>query len=226
MNLTRIVKKTMLGLSAVAAAAALVGCGYNNIPTQQEDVRAKWGEVENQYQRRADLVPNLVATVQGAAIQERGTLTAVVEARARATSVNVDPSTLTDPAKFQQFQQAQDGLSSALGRLMVIVERYPDLKANQNFLTLQSQLEGTENRISIARRDYNQSAQAFNTTLRVWPTVIWAKTLYSGEKPFEYFKATAGAEQAPNVDFSGLAPAPAAQAPAQAPAAPASPAAQ
>ncbi|MFT4089716.1 MAG: LemA family protein [Asticcacaulis sp.] len=215
----------MLGLTAIAAATALTACGYNNIPTQQEDVRAKWGEVENQYQRRADLVPNLVATVQGAAIQERGTLTAVVEARAKATSVTVDPSTLTDPAKFQEFQQAQDGLSSALGRLMVIVERYPDLKANQNFLTLQSQLEGTENRISVARRDYNLSAQAFNTTLRVWPTVIWAKTLYSGEKPFEYFKASAGAEQAPNVDFSALAPA--AQAPAQpAPAAAPAPAAQ
>lgn len=160
--------------------------------------------MQDAYQRRNDLVPNLVSTVQGAAIAERGTLTEVVEARAKATSVTVDASTLTDPAKFQQFQQAQDGMSSALGRLMVVVERYPDLKSQQNFTTLMSQLEGAENRISIARRDFNAAAQTYNTTLRSFPQNILASTIHSGSKPMEYFKAAPGADKAPKVDFSGL----------------------
>jgi LemA protein len=206
MSSTKFFKPIVRFLALSFAAVSLAACGVNNIPTTQEGARTAWAEVQNQYQRRADLVPNLVATVQGAAAQERGTLTAVVEARARATQVTVDPSTLTDPAKFAQFQQAQDGLSSALGRLMVVVERYPDLKSNQNFLSLQSQLEGTENRISIARRDYNSAAQAYNLTLRTFPSIVWAKTIYGNEKPMEYFKATTGAEQPPRVDFSAINP--------------------
>ncbi|UDF04229.1 LemA family protein [Asticcacaulis sp. AND118] len=197
--------KRVLGLVAIAAAAmSLTACDVNRIPTQEEAAKAAFSEVQNQYQRRNDLVGNLVNTVQGAAIAERGTLTEVVEARAKATSVNVDASTISDPAKFQQFQQAQDGMSSALGRLMVVVERYPDLKSQQGFLTLQSQLEGTENRISVARRDYNAAAQTYNTTLRSFPQNILAGTIHSGSKPMEYFKAAAGADQAPTVDFSGL----------------------
>ncbi|MDC7682468.1 LemA family protein [Asticcacaulis sp. BYS171W] len=202
MNLKRIT-----GLLAVAGVAlSLVACDVNRIPTQEEAAKASWSEVQNQYQRRSDLVGNLVATVQGAAIAERGTLTEVVEARAKATSVNVDASTISDPAKFQQFQQAQDGMSSALGRLMVVVEKYPELKSQQGFITLQSQLEGTENRIAIARKDYNASAQTYNTTLRSFPQNILAGTIHSGSKPMEYFKAAPGSDQAPKVDFSGVAP--------------------
>ncbi|MFT3996386.1 MAG: LemA family protein [Asticcacaulis sp.] len=197
--------KRFLGLAAVVAAAvSLTACDVNRIPTEEENAKRAFSDVQDAYQRRNDLVPNLVATVQGAAIAERGTLTEVVEARAKATSVNVDASTITDPAKFQQFQQAQDGMSSALGRLMVVVERYPDLKSQQGFITLQSQLEGAENRISISRRDYNAAAQSYNTTLRTFPQVLLAKTIHSGSKPMAYFQATAGADKAPTVDFSGL----------------------
>ncbi len=190
-------------------ATGLAGCGINTIPTKEENAKAKWSQVENEYKRRADLVPALVATVKGAAAQERTTLVQVIEARSKATSVNVDASTVTDPAKFQQFQQAQDGLSSALGRLMVIQERYPDLKSNANFLTLQSQLEGTENRITIARKDYNDAAQDFNTSLRTFPTVVWAKTMYGSSKPMAYFTAPAEDANAPKVDFSDIGAAPA-----------------
>ena len=197
--------KRLLGLAAVAAAAlSLTACDVNRIPTQEENAKRAFSDVQDAYQRRNDLVPNLVATVQGAAVAERGTLTEVVEARAKATSVNVDASTITDPAKFQQFQKAQDGMSSALGRLMVVVERYPDLKSQQGFITLQSQLEGAENRISIARRDYNAAAQTYNTTLRSFPQNILASTIHSGSKAMEYFKAAPGADKAPTVDFSGL----------------------
>ena len=199
---------------ALAVAALLSACGVNTIPTQDEAVKAKWAEVQNQYQRRADLIPNLVATVKGYAAQEKDVLTAVTEARASATQVSVDASTITNPAQFQQFQQAQDKLSGVLGRLMMIQENYPELKSNQNFLALQSQLEGTENRIAIARRDYNDAAQQYNTTLRTFPQVIWAKTLYSGQKPAQLFQAAASAQSAPTVDFS----APPAAAPAATPA--------
>ncbi|ESQ75623.1 LemA family protein [Asticcacaulis sp. AC402] len=197
--------KRILGLVAVAGLAlGLAGCGFNTIPTKEEAAKAKWSEVENQYKRRADLVPALVATVKGAAKQESTTLIAVTEARAKATQVTVDGSTITDPAKFEQFQKAQDGLSSALGRLMVIQEQYPQLKSNENFLTLQSQLEGTENRIVIARKDYNEAAQDFNTTLRTFPSIVWAKTVYGSSKPMQYFTAPAGADVAPTVDFSDV----------------------
>lgn len=186
----------------VAIPAALAGCGINTIPTQDEATKTAWAEVQNQYQRRADLVPNLVATVKGYAAQEKDVLTAVTQARASATQVKVDASTITDPEQFQKFAAAQDQLSGVLGRLMVIQEQYPDLKSNQNFLALQSQLEGTENRITIARRDYNQTAQVYNTTLRTFPSVLWAKTVYSGQKPAQLFQASAAAQSAPTVDFS------------------------
>ena len=189
---------------AVAAVAllglALAGCGINNVPTLEERAKASWGEVQNQYQRRADLIPNLVETVKGYAAQEREVLTAVVEARAKASQVKVDASTITDPARFKEFQDAQNQLSGALGRLLVTVERYPDLKSNQNFLALQSQLEGTENRVAVARRDYIQAVQAFNTEIRTFPGVIWAR-LFWGAKPLESFTSTAGAERPPAVKF-------------------------
>jgi LemA protein len=183
------------------AALALSGCGVNNIPTLDEAVKASWAQVLNQYQRRADLIPNLVETVRGYAAQERETLTAVVEARARATQVQIPPDILTNPEAFQRFQQSQDALSGALSRLLVVVERYPDLKSNQNFLQLQAQLEGTENRIGVARRDYIQSVQAYNTEIRTFPGIIWASTLYRDAKVKENFQAQPGAEQAPRVDF-------------------------
>ena len=188
--------------TALLVTPAVAGCGYNTIPTKQERAEAAWADVQSQYQRRADLVPNLVATVQGAAIQERTTLTDVINARARATSVNVSADSLSDPQAFQQYQQAQGQLSGALSRLLVTVEAYPQLQANQNFLTLQSQLEGTENRIQIARRDYNEAVRDYNTTLRTFPSVIWAKTIQSGSKPMQLFTATAEAQSAPQVNFN------------------------
>jgi LemA protein len=179
----------------------LAACGVNTIPTKEERAKAAWADVQNNYQRRADLIPNLVETVKAYAGQERAVLTEVTQARASATQVKVDASTLTDPAKFQEFAQAQDRLSGVLGRLMMIQENYPDLKSNQNFLALQSQLEGTENRIAISRRDYNEAVRDFNTSLRTFPTVLWAKTMYSGVKPMQLFQATSAAQSAPSVNF-------------------------
>jgi len=191
------------GIAAVVVMMPVIaGCGYNTIPTQQERAEAAWADVQSQYQRRSDLIPNLVATVQGAAIAERATLTQVIEARARATSIQVSPDTLSDPAAFEQFQAAQGQLTSALSRLLVTVEAYPDLKANQNFLNFQNQLEGTENRIAIARRDYNEAVRAYNTSLRTFPSVIWAKTAHSGSQPMQLFNATAEAQTAPDVNFN------------------------
>ena len=197
-----------IGLSRIGLALALVGigltlagCGYNTIPTLEEQAKARWADVQNQYQRRADLIPNLVATVQGYAAQEKSVLTAVVEARAKATQVKVDVSDLTDPAKLKAFQDAQNQLSGALGRLLAITENYPDLKSNANFLALQSQLEGTENRIAVARRDYIEAVRAYNTALRTFPTVIWAKTVFAGNKPMAEFTATEGSERPPQVKF-------------------------
>ncbi|MAA64902.1 MAG: hypothetical protein CL581_09020 [Alteromonadaceae bacterium] len=183
-------------------AFLLSGCGINNIPTYDEKVKSAWAQVENQYQRRADLVPNLVETVKGFAKQEKETLTAVIEARSKATSIQVDDSILNDPKKLQQFQQAQGELSSALSRLMVVSERYPDLKSNQNFLALQSQLEGTENRISVARRDFIQAVERYNTEIRTFPGKIWHSMLYSEMEPRENFEATTeNADEAPKVEF-------------------------
>lgn len=194
------VRRPLAVLMAALLGLALAGCGVNNVPTLEEKAKASWGEVQNQYQRRADLIPNLVETVKGYASQEREVLTAVVEARAKASQVKVDASTITDPAKFKEYQDAQNQLSGALGRLLVTVERYPDLKSNQNFLALQSQLEGTENRVAVARRDYIQAVQTFNTEIRTFPGVIWAR-LFWGAKPMESFAATAGAERPPAVKF-------------------------
>jgi LemA protein len=212
---------TVWGRVALIVLAPLIiaGCGVNTIPTKEEAAKAQWAEVQNQYQRRSDLIPNLVATVKGYAAQEKSTLVEVTQARASATQVKVDASTITNPAQFQQYAQAQDKLSGVLGRLMMIQERYPDLKSNQNFLALQSQLEGTENRIAIARRDYNASVQDFNTTLRTFPQVFWAKTMYSSSKPMVLFSAAPQAQNAPTVSFDQPAP-PAATAlpPGQAPA--------
>ncbi|OHY78948.1 LemA family protein [Marinobacter sp. AC-23] len=183
-------------------AFLLTGCGINNIPTYDEKVKSAWSQVENQYQRRADLVPNLVETVKGFASQEKETLTAVIEARSKATSIQVDESILNNPQKLQQFQQAQGELSSALSRLMAVSERYPDLKSNQNFLALQSQLEGTENRIAVARRDFIQAVERYNTEIRTFPGKIWHSILYSDMERRENFKATAeDADEAPKVEF-------------------------
>lgn len=180
----------------------LAGCGVNNIPQYDEQVKSAWAQVENQYQRRADLIPNLVETVKGYAKQEQETLTKVIEARAKATSIQVDASTLDDPQKLQQFDQAQQQLSGALSRLMVVSERYPDLKSNQNFLALQSQLEGTENRIAVARRDFIAAVERYNTEIRTFPGRLWQMTMYRDMKVRENFKATApDADQAPKVSF-------------------------
>ncbi len=186
----------------VLLALMMSGCGINNIPTFDEQVKSAWSQVENQYQRRADLVPNLVETVKGFAKQEQETLTAVIEARAKATSIQVDDSILNNPERLQQFQQAQGELSSALSRLMAVSERYPDLKSNQNFLALQSQLEGTENRIAVARRDFIQAVQQYNTEIRTFPGRLWHSFLYSEMELRANFEAIApNAEEAPKVEF-------------------------
>jgi LemA protein len=171
---------------------------YNTLVSKEEAVNQSWANVENVYQRRADLIPNLVATVKGVANFEQSTLTAVIEARAKATSVNINPKNL-DEASLQKFQSAQDGLSSALGKLMVVVERYPELKATQNFAELQAQLEGTENRITVERRNFNETAQAYNTYLRSFPRNIFAGMFGFSKKA--YFEAAKGAENAPKVEF-------------------------
>ncbi|MFD1190736.1 LemA family protein [Phenylobacterium conjunctum] len=194
----------------VLAPVLVAGCGINNIPTKEETAKAQWAEVQNQYQRRSDLIPNLVETVKGYAAQEKSVLVEVAEARASATQVKVDASTLTDPAKFQQYAAAQDKLSGVLGRLMMIQENYPDLKSNQNFMALQSQLEGTENRIAIARRDYNEAVRDYNLEFKTIPNSFWA-AFHKDSKPMQMFEASAAAQSAPSVSFSPTAPAPKAQ---------------
>ncbi|NDW07242.1 LemA family protein [Jiella pacifica] len=179
----------------------LAGCGVNAIPTKEEAAKAAWAQVENQYQRRSDLIPNLIETVKGFAKQEREVLTAVVEARAKATQTRIDASQLTDPAAVQNFQAAQDQLSGTLSRLLATVEAYPDLKSNQNFLALQSQLEGTENRIAVARRDYIEAVRDYNTELKTIPGSWYAALFYSDAKPMESFTATPGSQTPPKVDF-------------------------
>ena len=189
-----------LGLLAPLAALSLAGCGLNTVPTAEEQVNAKWGDLQADYQRRADLIPNLVATVKGYAQQEKTVLVAVTEARAMATCVQLIAGDLSDPAKVQQFQNAQSQLSGSLGRLLVSMEAYPELKSNQNFLALQDQLEGTENQIKVSRRDYNDSVRQYNTLIRTFPTAIGAKVFY-GAKPKVPFEAAASAQQAPSVNF-------------------------
>lgn len=188
-------------LAVLVLALQLSGCGINAIPTEEERARAAWSEVLNQYQRRSDLIPNLVETVKGYAQQERDVLTQVTEARAKATQVKVDASTLTDPEAFKRYQDAQAQLSGVLGRLLAISERYPDLKSNQNFLTLQAQLEGTENRIAVARRDYIEAVRAYNTELKTFPGIIWANVLYRNNKPMETFTIAEEQMQVPKVNF-------------------------
>ncbi|MFL6752954.1 MAG: LemA family protein [Sphingomicrobium sp.] len=190
-----------LGLLAPLAAFSLAGCGLNSVPTAEENVNAKWGQVQAEYQRRADLVPNLVSTVKGYAQQERTVLTDVTNARARATSIQLSGDDLSDPAKVKAFADAQNQLGGSLGRLLATFEAYPDLKSNQNFLTLQAQLEGTENSILVARKDYNEAVQAYNTRIRTFPDAIGAKIFY-GAKPKVPFAASAGAQEAPKVDFN------------------------
>lgn len=187
---------------AVMVSLLLAGCGVNAIPTSEEQAKAMWSEVLNQYQRRSDLIPNLVETVKGYAAQERDVLTSVIEARAKATSINVDASTITDPEKFKQFQAAQSELGRALGRLIAVSEAYPDLKSSQNFLALQSQIEGTENRIAVARRDYIRAVQTYNTELKTFPGVLWASTLYRSYKPMETFTISEDQKQVPKVKFN------------------------
>lgn len=193
--------RIVAALAVAFLALQLAGCGVNTIPTEEERAKAAWSEVLNQYQRRADLIPNLVETVKGYAQQEREVLTAVVEARAKATSIKVDASTITDPEAFKKYQDAQAQLSGVLGRLLAIQERYPDLKSNANFLALQSQLEGTENRISVARRDYIEAVRVYNTELKTFPGVIWANILYRGNKPMETFTISEQQMQTPKVNF-------------------------
>ena len=190
-------------VTALLLILTLSGCGINNIPAYDEQVKAAWSQVENQYQRRSDLIPNLVEVVKGYAAHERETLTAVVEARARVGGLQATPDLLNNPEAQKKFIQAQSELGNALQRLMVVVERYPDLKANQNFLALQSQLEGTENRISVARRDYITSIQAYNTELRTFPGRIWHSLLYSDMKVREnyYTATTEKAQKAPQIKF-------------------------
>ena len=188
------------GLLAPLAAFSLAGCGLNSVPTAEEQVNAAWGNLQSEYQRRADLVPNLVNTVKGYAQQERTVLTEVTNARARATSIQLNAGDLDDPAKVQAFQNAQSQLGGSLSRLLATIENYPDLKSNANFLTLQSQLEGTENSILVARRDYNEFVRQYNTRIRTFPDAIGAKIFY-GAKPKVPFEAAASAQEAPSVDF-------------------------
>jgi LemA protein len=189
------------GLLAPLAALSLAGCGLNTVPTAEENVNAKWAHVQSEYQRRADLIPNLVETVKGYAAQERDVLTEVTQARANATRVQISAADLDDPAKVRAFNEAQTQLGGSLGRLLATFEAYPDLKSNQNFLTLQSQIEGTENSILVSRRDYNEAVQAYNTRIRTFPDAIGAKIFY-GAKPKVPFEAAAGAQDAPTVDFN------------------------
>jgi LemA protein len=189
-----------LGLLALLAALSLAGCGINSVPTSEENVNAKWGDLQADYQRRADLIPNLVATVKGYAQQEKTVLVEVTQARADATSVHLSTADLNDPAKVKAFNDAQGRLTQAIIPLQRLQEAYPDLKSNQNFLALQDQLEGTENRINASRRDYNDAVQQYNTLIRTFPTAIGAKVFY-GAKPKVPFEAAAAAQSTPTVNF-------------------------
>ncbi len=180
-------------------ASSFSGCGYNSLVSSEENIKSAWAQVENQYQRRADLIPNLVKTVEGAADFEKSVLTEVTEMRSKVGQTKLNIDDISDPEKFQQYQQAQDKLSSALSRLLVVTENYPQLRSNDNFLQLQSQLEGTENRISVERKKFNEAVQTFNTSVRSFPTIITAKLFGFKEKP--YFKGKEGSENTPDVNF-------------------------
>ena len=191
--------KVLSILFLLALTNGFYGCGYNTLVSMEEKVNSAWSQVENQYQRRADLIPNLVKTVEGAADFEKSVLTDVTEMRSRVGQVKLSAEDLNDPEKFAAYQKAQDGLSSALSRLLVVTENYPQLKSNENFLTLQSQLEGTENRISVERKKFNEAVQEYNTKARSFPTLIMAKIF--GFKEKQYFKGKEGSEQTPDVKF-------------------------
>jgi LemA protein len=186
---------------AALVAVTLAGCGINAIPTYEENAKAKWSDVLNQYQRRTDLIPNLVETVKGFAKQEQQVLQSVIEARSRATSIQATPDLINNPDAFKKFQEAQAQLTGVLGRLIAVSENYPELKSNQNFLALQSQLEGTENRIAVARRDYIDAVRQYNTELKTFPGSIWASFLYKNNKPMEEFTIAEDARKPPQVKF-------------------------
>ncbi len=204
---------TRIAVVAIAALG-LAACGINSVPTKEEAAKAQWGTVESAYQRRADLIPNLVETVKAAAGSENQILTNVVEARARATSINITTDDLSNPEEFAKFQAAQNQLTQALGQLRTVVEAYPQLQSQQDFKDLMVALEGAENQVNVERIRYNEKAQDYNTEIRTFPSIMAAKIVY-GAKPMEYFKADEGAKEAPKVDFGGMAGAPSSAAPAK-----------
>ena len=193
-------RRFSLALLAPVAAITVSGCGINSVPTAQEEAKAKWADVQAQYQRRADLIPNLVSTVKGYAAQEKTVLTDVTNARAKATSIQLNANDLQDPAKMKAFSDAQNQLGGSLSRLLVASENYPELKSSDQFMALQSQLEGTENRIAVARRDYNEAVRNYNVLIRTFPTAIGAK-IFHGAQPMQPFEASAGSDKAPTVNF-------------------------
>ena len=198
-------RRLVTALAMIVGALSLAGCGVNNIPTYEQNAKAKWSEVLNQYKRRADLVPNLVETVKGFAAQEKDVLTSVVEARAKATQAQVQlpPDAVNNPEAMKKFQEAQNSLGGALRQLLSVVENYPDIKSGQNFLALQSQLEGTENRIAIARRDYIEAVRIYNTEITTFPGRLWKSVLYASAQPMATFDITPAEMQTPKVDFGG-----------------------
>lgn len=199
--LPRTIRATFTATVLIVATAILSGCGFNTIPTAEEQAKAAWSEVLNQYQRRADLIPNLVETVKGFAAQEKEVLEGVVAARSKATQVQVPSDILSNPEAFKTFQENQSAITGSLGRLLAIAEAYPDLKSNQNFLALQSQLEGTENRIAVARRDYIEAVRVYNTSLKTLPSAIWAYLWWTGNNPYETFTVAEDKMQVPAVKF-------------------------
>ena len=196
---------SLRSVTAAALAVAVAGCGINSVPTAEEKVNARWADVQNDYQRRADLIPNLVSTVKAAGAQEKNILVEVTQARAGANAVTVSPEELSDPNKLRQYERAQNNVSLSLQRMQ---EAYPELKSQGNYTTLMSQLEGTENRIVIARRDYNGAVQDFNTSVRTFPNALWAKTAHSWAKPYPTFSAREGSDRPPTVNFPAPVPAP------------------
>ncbi|MBD2841265.1 LemA family protein [Erythrobacter rubeus] len=195
-------KTVTRGVMVAAASLTLAACGINSVPAAEEEAKAKWADVEAQFQRRSNLIPNLAEVAQGAAENERGILTEVTEARARATSINVSADDLGDPAKMQELAAAQGQLSQGLGRLLASFEAYPTIQSNQNFLALQSQLEGTENRIAVAIRDYNEAVRKYNTTIRTFPDTIGANIIHGAEPLVPYSAVTEGADTAPELDLT------------------------
>jgi len=193
---------TLRGAFAAAAALSLAACGINSVPAAEEEAKAKWADVEAQFQRRANLIPNLAEVTKGAGENERTILTQVTEARAKATSVNITGNDLNDPAKMEQFAAAQSQLGAGIGRLLASVEAYPQIQSNQNYLALQSQLEGTENRIAVAIRDYNEAVRKYNTTIRTFPDTIGANIIHGAEPMVSYKAVTEGAEAAPTLDMT------------------------